>query len=182
MNDWFRQQALAGTVFIGSAPVAGVDVPVSSGTTPVFMLWNPLGSGVNLVLGDLTISNIDATTPVVSGLVWGYLANAGGTVATGAPVATYTAVTPVNALVGAGSASKAKFASAGSGTTLTAAITTFLPVGLAHDSTTAGTGWQVAKLDQSPLVLPQGTLISLFGSAAQTQNLMPSLSWAEVLA
>lgn len=179
--SFFQQLALAGQCFIGSAPVAGVDIPVSSGTTPVFMLWNPAGSGVNLVPNQLSISTIDATTPVISGLVFAYLVNAGSSYGTGAPVATFTSGTVVNAKLGSGQASKARFSSAGSGTTFTAAITTFLPVGLSHDSVTGGTGWQNGIVNfNGSLILPQGALIALYGSAAQTQNMMPSISWAEI--
>ncbi|HEY6861671.1 MAG TPA: hypothetical protein VI358_18040 [Pseudolabrys sp.] len=180
-SGFFQQLTLAGQCFTGTAPIAGVDVPVSSGTTPVFMLWNPTGSGVNIVVNNLMISNIDATTPVVSGLAFGYTTGAGNSAATGSVVATFTAGTKTNCLIGGGLSSRVFFASASSGTTLTAATTTFIPVGLSHDSVTAGTGWQVVNQNfLGSLALAPGSLIHLVGSAAQTQNLMPSITWAEV--
>jgi hypothetical protein len=181
--SYFQQLALAGKCFIGSAPIAGIDIPISTGTTPVFGLWNPLGSGVNLVLNSLMISTIDATTPVISGLALSYVPNTGSTVATGAPIATHTAVQPLNALISTGPNNKARFNAAASGTTLTTAGTVFYAIGLGHESVTPAVGSQVFQhLFNGAVIVPQGVFIHLVGNAAQTENMLPTITWAEVAA
>lgn len=176
--SWFIQQALAGKCFIGVAPVTGVDLAASDGTAQTFGIWNPAGSGVNVVLNRLAVNPINATTPVLSGLCLSYLPNAGSAIgAAGAPITAFTQTAAINAIVGVGSAAKARFTVAAT----TIATTLLAALGLGHESTTPGTNpftWTYDFAGQ--FIIPPNMAVFLTGSAAQTQNLQPSITWAEV--
>ncbi len=178
--SWFVQQALAGNNFVGSSLVAGVDLPISTTLSPTFALWNPVGSGVNLVLNTLMLDAIDVTTPLLTAAVLSFVANTGGNAATGAPVAAFTNTLPFPAAVGGSKASKARF---GLAATLTAAGAVFYALGYNRESATVAVGNQVFQHNfNGAVVVPQGTLIHLCGVAAFTTNIIPTLTWSEVAA
>lgn len=176
--SWFIQQALAGKVFVGSATAAGVDLPASNGTAQTFGIWNPAGSGVMAVLGKLTLGIVDATTPVLSGLCLSYVPNAGSAIgAAGAPLTAFTQTAAINAIIGYGETSKVRFTLAAT----SIAATIHSSVGLSHESTTAGNGLVGPWVDFSgSVIIPPNVAVFLTGTAAQTQNLMPTITWAEV--
>jgi len=176
--SWFIQQALAGNVFIGTAPIAGVDLPAADGTANTFGLWNPAGSNIMLVLGKFNVGIVNATTPVLSGLTLSYVPNAGSAIgAAGAPITAFTATAPVNARIGNAKAPRGRFTVAAT----TIAMTPLMALGLSHESTTAGTNPDTWVYDFGGLVIvPPNMFVGFGGTAAQTQNLMPSITWAEV--
>jgi hypothetical protein len=179
---FFQQLALAGQCFIGSTAVAGVVIPVSTTTSPTFLLWNPTGSGVHLVLNRMMISApADGTNDFV-GLGLSYVASAGSQIGTGAPVVSGTFVAPLNARLGNGQASKARFAPAtativAAGTFIYSlgftlfegdiATTALAPVSLIHDF---GGG----------VVVPPGVAILPVADEAAGLTTQISLTWAEV--
>lgn len=180
-NGYMAQLALAGQCFIGTGPVAGIAIPVSTTTTCRFCLWNPQGSGVNLLLNTLTIAKVDAGDAGVGGYALSYVPNTGSTVATAAPVATFTALTPLNALISVGPSAKARFASAATGTTVTTAGTTFYALGISKETITDTVGEVICQYDFSgSVIVPQGVFIHLIGTAADTQVTMPTITWAEI--
>lgn len=177
--SWFIQQALAGNCFIGTAPVAGVDLPIATGTAQTFGIWNPAGSETLVVLNKLAVGIVDATTPVISGLTLSYVPNAGSAIATGAPISAFTATVPANALVNFGKTSKVRFTLAA--TTAASATVPLMCLGLSHESTTGGNGAVTWMYDfNGSVIIPPNVFVVLGGNAAQTQNLMPSISWAEI--
>jgi hypothetical protein len=180
----FSQLALAGQYFFGVTPVAGVDLPVSGGTAQTCGLWNPSGSGVYAVIDRVNVNVINATTPVISGLMFDYLPNAGSAIgAAGAPITAFTQTASLNAIVNGGTTGKAKasvcrFTNAAT----TIATTALYALGISHESVgTTAVGWTNAFASLGgTIILPPGVALFLVGSAAQTQNLQPTLSWAEV--
>lgn len=170
---------LAGRVFIGSTTSAGVDFPAENATAQTFGLWNPWGSGRNLMPIRFTAGYVNATTPVITGMCLSYLANTGGTIATGAPISALTETAPVSAIIGNPVPQHAgRF-------TLSATVTApafFYALGLSQDSTTAGTGTdRIIHEWDGDLIIPPGTYIG-FGAAdaAMTQNMTGSIVWAEL--
>lgn len=173
----FGQLALAGQCFIGSTAPTGVDLPIYNATAAhTAVLWNPQGSGVNLLVNKVAVSEADATTPAITGLGLSYLLNTGAAIATGAPVVTFTDATVQNAKIGRGG-NKARFGAA------SISATTFLmALGLGQISATPGTGIDTAIYDfDGSLVVPPGVLIALVGAPlAFGQAVTASFTWAEI--
>lgn len=101
---------LSGRTFIYSSAAAGV-LAKAADTTPVMMLWNPLGSGVNLRIQEVRIGVVSGTV-IAAHLAYGYLLNAGSSIGTANPVVSHTLVPAQNALIGGGRASQIRFAPA----------------------------------------------------------------------
>ena len=127
---------LLGNVFIGSTAVAGVKPPAYNATAHVFCIWNPLGSGKNIIPIRLSVGWSD-TTGAAGNIVLSYQSGVGSQVASGGAITAATLVAPVNAQIGQGNFSVAKFAPA----TITFAAATSLlrPTGISQLVTTATT-------------------------------------------
>ena len=176
MSD-FGQLALAGKCFIGSTAATGVDIPIYNATAAhTAVLWNPQGSGVNLLMNEFSIGQADASTPAISGLGLSFLLNTGAAIGTGAPVVTFTDALVQNALIGKGG-NRARFGAA------SISATTFLmSLGVSQDSITPGTQMDMSVFCfNGSLVVPPGTLIAVVGAPiAFGQAMVATLTWAEV--
>jgi hypothetical protein len=177
---------LARKTFIGSTTYAGVAIPAYNATAQVFGLWNPEGSGVNIILLKLTLGIATAGTEAVAALGLSALYNTGGAIATGAPISAFTQTSSLPGLIGDGAGqaapSKGRF-------TLSATITapTFVyGIALAETAGSATTTaaplavqWAEHDFDGIVGVAP-GTYIGLGGSVAPGSTYQGSLSWLEV--
>lgn len=177
-SGYFQQLALNGQCFVGSTTNAGIAIPAYNATAQVFGLWNPAGSGVNLVLNKISIAVATLGTNAVAAIGLSYLLNTGSQIATGSPITAFTATTPFNAIVGGGQASRAKF-------TLTATTTApafLISLGMAQNATTTQpVAEQAYDYDfNGCLIVPQGVYVGLGGSAAPGSTYQASISWAEV--
>ena len=106
-----RDAVLAGVAFSYSSASTGV-LAKAADTSPVMMLWNPAGSGVNLRIQRLMIGAVSGTV-ILSSLGWGVIKNAGSQVGTAAPVVSLTTAAPTNRFIGGnGKASLINFAPA----------------------------------------------------------------------
>lgn len=106
-----RDAVLSGQCFSYSSAATGV-LAKASDTSPVMMLWNPAGSGVNLRIQSVSIGAVSGTV-ILSSLGWGVIPNAGSQFGTAAPIVSFTAAAATNRLVGAnGKASQINFAPA----------------------------------------------------------------------
>jgi len=172
-------QALAGQVFIGATAAAGVTLPAHNGTAQTFGIWNPLGSGVEVVITALDIGIATATTPVVGSFGFSWLANAGSQVAGSAAITAFTKATPVNARLGLGNPSKVYFTP--SGATITAPTFLF-PIGLSFATTTASNGVQWYHNDfNGDWTIPPGNYVGLGCSAAQSGTVTQvGMRWLEL--
>lgn len=169
-------QALAGEVFVGSTLTAGTTIPVNAASlVSTFTLWNPLGSGKNVVLYQYLLA-LAGTTTVVIGYA-GLFFQSGVGAGVVAPTS-QTALTPVNGNIGAGLASVAKLLSAG---TLTGTPTILMP--MISFGTTGGALGPAAPSTfafNGGLVIPPGVLVTVAGNVAQTQPMAQTFIWAEV--
>lgn len=77
INGQYYNQNYRGNVFIASNIFSGGAFPIYTTTAPVFFLWNPAGSGKNLVPIRFRAQYCTGTTVVFSPM-WLYLQNAGG--------------------------------------------------------------------------------------------------------
>lgn len=180
LHGKYYTQTVRGNVFHGSTPIAGVAIPISSSTSPTPVLWNPSGSGVNVILLNYTAAYTGGTG-VVGAFAYYVVTGAGNTIATGAPFSAFAATTPTNGLVGAGNTSKVKFSATGT-CTLTTAGVLLKPFGVGQSAVaSAGTSiWGPFREDfDGSIVIPPGVAIYPAATAASVDTFAQSLSWEE---
>lgn len=177
----FYQQTYRGNMFYGSTATGGVVIPIASSLTPTYSIWNPAGSGKNLV-PVVALIGWTATTAALGNLVWQATTNAGSGISSTAPFVAFGTGTPVNALLGAGKASVMRLGSGGT-TTLVAAASFYRSTGMSVTATTAATsvapGWVWRDDFDGTSVIPPGNAIHLFGTTAIAITAQVTMVWYE---
>ena len=169
----FYEQASRGNMYCALSASGGIALIAVAANIPT--LWNPLGSGVNLELVRLQLGWVSGACAPVA-LNWDFLNPAGATVATGAPIASATFITPVNCLVGAGKVSQAKFAAAA--ITFTANPAFFMPTGIGIGTGAPTVVPSIISVDyDGQIVLPPGSALSLVAQAGTTTALYQVGMW-----
>lgn len=159
------EQVLRGNAFVYSTPAAGAAL-VAPTTTNAPMIWNPSGSGKNLVIEKIALGYV-GTTWAPGFVEYGVLTNAGSQIGTGAPVVSLTQVAGVNRLIGGGNATVMRFAP----TTL---VLIAAPTFLCPSGFSAVTGTAAAVLNPYTLVdnidggiiIPPGVAFFVMANAA----------------
>lgn len=177
----FYDLAKQGTVFTGNIAAAGVVLPIYSNTTQQVGLWNPVGSGKDILLLKIALSYVD-TTGAAGGYVLGYLPNAPAAIGTGLAITAFTETAPVSNYPGGGFSSVAKF---GQGATLTVTTPSIKRhLALNQNAFTAnGTGQMFFRNEitfDGEEVLTPGTAVFVAGNIATLAKVAGSLVWAEV--
>lgn len=173
--------AKTGALFTGNIAAAGVVLPVYSNTTQQVGLWNPIGSGKDLVLVKLALTYVD-TTGAAGGFCLGYLSNAPAAIGTGLSITAFTETASVSNYPGGGFSSVAKF---GQGATLTVTAPVIKrQLGLNQTVLTAATTsspqWTAEWRFEGEEVLTPGTAIFVAGNIAMLSKFTGSLVWAEL--
>lgn len=180
-GKWYSQN-YRGQVYHGSTPAAGVAVPISTTTAPVFTLWNPAGSGKNFELIKLDVGTVTLGTRVVSDFVLMQKTGCGSTIATGGVITAFAA-TPnsvFSGIVGAASQSVASFSSAGT-VTLATAATIFKNLPFSHDLASGGSLPVMTYDFDGTVIIPPGVAVHIASNGAATGSTYGiTLSWAEV--
>lgn len=161
----YYEQTMRGNAFVYSSASAGAVLNVL-GVNSAPALWNPAGSGKNLVITKVALG-LNATGTTAAGhIVYATVPNAGSQIATAAPVVSLTAVAGANLLLGAGAASVMRFAP----TTITfIAAPTFLctaGMGQATAATTATPAFTFVDDVDGRIVVPPGVVFVVAASAA----------------
>lgn len=154
----YMDAVLRGRVFSGGTAATGVAPGTSIGTTAAFSLYNPNGSGVNLVVLKVSMGYVSGT--LGAGLVH-YLANTN----VAAAATTGTAITAVNALLGGGLAAQGKPLTTA---TLPVAPTILRPF-CSLDATLATSvvgPWRIEEDVDGEFIVAPGCTLSLHGTAA----------------
>lgn len=182
LHGKYYTQAYRGNLFYGASAATGLATTIFSNTTYVgLLLWNPTGSGKNLVPVRAVQSRILASTTVAG---WGhaYIANAGAGL--GTPVSAFTSITatrgPCNqpGITGQGNS----VALVGGGATLGTAFGWGRSNGFSAGTNSTAVVEQVLIEEFDGLVIiPPGTLMAVFAAtAAQAGTYAPSIIWEEV--
>lgn len=180
----FYTQNYRGNVFVGTTAIGGVVLQIYTGltnTTFGYGLWNPSGSGKNLVPIRVALGYV-STVSIAGNIVYSYLPGVGSSV--GTPISTFTGVTPICCNLGGGGASVAKFA-AGAGSVVIAGTPTFLKTtgvsqfALTPGGTSQGQWTSVEDFDGS-LIIPPGVLFLIGGNVAQLGVFDVATTWEEV--
>ncbi len=180
LHGKYYTQTRAGNVFIGSTAAGGVVPPIYSNTAQTFALWNPTGSGKNLSLISLRLGLVTVGV-VTSNFCLGYSLGAGSGISATAPISAFTAVTPVNALIGLGTTSVAKFAP-GAATVVapsflrTCGVTSFE----ASTPTAENAFFQLGEDYDGSLIVPPGVVIFVANNIAGVATWNITLTWEEV--
>ncbi len=109
LNAKFYEQTLRGNAFVYSQAATGKALVAPATTLLAPMIWNPTGSGKNLVLHKLILGYIGTNNWVPGHIDYGVVTNAGAQIGTGAPIVSLTQVSGVNLLLGAGNVSVMRF-------------------------------------------------------------------------
>lgn len=165
--------SLAGRVFVLATGAAGTTIPVqATNLVSTFTLSNPIASNVNLELLSYELGILNATT-VVASIDLYYQTN-------GAALSSTTPLTIRPALAGGQGVSVCTGYSAATYTNTVgtnffrwANLTTFGAV------TTTNAQPITVDLTKRGLIVPPNTTITVAGSAAQTQAMTQTLTWAE---
>lgn len=177
----YYADTFAGNVFNGSTATGGVKPGIVGATAHKYAIWNPLGSGKNIVLLTVEIGYFD-TTSAAGNIGLDYQLGVGSQVASGGAITAATLVAPVNGILGGGNTSIAKFAPAT--ITFAAATTYLMTFGFSQLVTTAATtsqiGWSWTYNFNGKLIIPPGAAIAVSGSAAPLSNLNITTYWAEL--
>lgn len=165
LNPKYYEQTMRGNHFVYSTAIGGA-VLAAFGTTSAPFLWNPLGSGKNLIITKVA-AGLDATGTTAAGhIVYGFQSGVGANVGTGAPVVSGTFVAGVNVNIGSGNKSVMNFAP--TTVSLTTACTFLCSMGLgqATAATTATSPFVAIDEVDGRIVIPPGSAFSVAASAS----------------
>lgn len=157
----FQEAVYRGRVWTVTVGAAGVAPGTALGTAPPLTIFNPVGSGVNLILWKAHMGYISGTLGA-GNIVWAYNIQTTLVAPTGG-----TALTPNNNLVGVATSGQAK---AFTGSTVSTSQTLFRPTGVSLGAALATTATFAASPVYEPvegeLVVIPGACLSLQGIAA----------------
>jgi hypothetical protein len=179
LNASFYEHVLRGQAFVYSTPAVGAAL-VAPTTTNAPMLWNPSGSGKNLVLHKVEFG-YTGTTWAAGHIEYGVITGAGSQIGTGAPIVSLTQVAGVNCLLGAGNASVMRFAPT---TVVVVAAPTFLcTAGISSNAGTAAAVVPPFKMEDvidGHIVVPPGVAFFVMANAAIAGVVCVSIYGVEV--
>lgn len=165
-----------GKVFHGYSTTSAT-IPITSTTSPTFILWNPRSSGINCVLIEYAVG-WESGTNVEGNIQFGVLTDLPSQVVTGGPISAFTNGSVINGMIGSGQAQTAKF---GVAATLGTAATKFYPLGMNIMvlATAKATPVDLKYKFYGALVLLPGTAIFSCASSATVAKYHERISWYE---
>lgn len=175
------EAAARGSAFYATNPATGIAliVPATTGNHPT--LWNPEGSGVNVSIIKLELGYVSGNNAPTS-LEWAVVKNTGSTVATGAPIATFTDVASEPCLVGSGASAKARWAPAVNTYTVAPVISRTAGLSLFTGVAATAVAPFPLKADyDGDFVLSPGVSASLCSVGATTTSVfVVTVTWEEI--
>jgi hypothetical protein len=183
LHGEYAEQLRRGKIWIATAGVAGLALITSATTGGHPTIFNPAGSGVFLSFISLSLNSMESGSMAPSALGWYATTSAGSGAATGGAILTFTEVAPINALVGFGGTSAAKWAPATN--TFTAAPAFYCGADFSlvtlGSANTASVPFSMVAEYHGKLGLYPGTALSLCSVAATTTNkFIPCLVYEEL--
>ncbi len=166
---------------IGMGVTAGSAVPADNATAPTFALWNPAGSGVNLVPIKFRFGTITLGTRVVSAWAMNINTGLGATIATGSGLTAFASTpTAIKNADFSTATSKAYFSN--TGTVTCSATTDFFVLGPHYDLATTGgeAGNGVCDFNGELIVAPGTMIWPCTHAAASGSTYIMQISWLEI--
>lgn len=163
LNPEHYEEVMRGNGFMYSAAAAGTQL-AAFGTASVPFLWNPSGSGVNLVIAKIAIG-LGSVTATAGHVVYGFMQNMGSQIGTAQPVVSGTFVAATNLLIGGGKPSVIRFAPTTVALLAATAATFLCTSGLGQ--ATHGTPSAFTAVDNvdGAIIIPQGCAFVIGASA-----------------
>lgn len=179
LNPKYYEQTVRGNAFVYAVPAAGAILNVL-GTTSAPFLWNPAGSGKNLVITKVVAGLVATGTTAAGHIVYGFQNNLGSQTGTAAPVVSLTAVAAVNLLMGGGKASVMRFAP--TTVSLTAACTFLCSMGIgqATAASTATSPYMAVDDVDGRIIIPPGSAFTVAASGAIASTYSISIYGLEI--
>jgi hypothetical protein len=180
----YYEQTYGGTMFYATTVAATAPAIYTATAVTGMSIWNPTGSGKNIVLAKIIISKVTAAAAAPVQLGFALIQNAGSGVATGGPISATTALS--SALRGGGllnnSGQNASIALVSTGSTVVAP-TQFVPLfGMTTDViTTSSEGTAFVYDPEGSLILQPGSYIAYASNVANTGTCQYALYWYEDL-
>jgi hypothetical protein len=162
-----------GRVFHGYSTTSAT-IPITSTTSPTFILWNPKSSGINIVPIEYAVG-WESGTNTEGNIQFGILTDVPSQTITGGPISAFTDGPVISGMVGSKCVCRAKF---GIAATIVAA-TQFYPIGMnimvlaAEKSTPVDLKYRF----YGALILTPGTAMFSCASAATVAKYHERISW-----
>jgi hypothetical protein len=172
LNARYANLVAAGLMF-GVQYASGATAAASATAAGAFSLYNPQGSGKNLVIIDIATAFASLAAGTTSLIVGAQVSGINGI-----PTTVTAGSTPQNLLAGAGSASIAKtytVATTVGASTVVARVVAALYFDLAAGDTVALIKDQI----DGGIIIPPGGIMNLV-SVSGTPTIIPSITWAEI--
>ncbi len=177
LHGRYYELAKRGSLFIVSTPAAGVTVPIYTNAAQQFVIYNPVSSGIDIVLKRVWVGYVSGT------MVAGHMCYA-GSVGQGAPgtitqanVQNARLVTNLSTASGAGN--KGNYYSPGSPATALVAANYLRPMGnsqVAQAAVGTNSPWvQMDDVEGGIIVPPQGILVVASNVAAASVSAIAAL-------
>lgn len=165
MNGFFYEQVMRGNGFVYPSAIAG-SAPVAATTTNVPFLWNPSGSGKNLVIIKVVASITATGTAVAGAIAYASIPNAGSQIGTAQPVVSGTFVAATNLLLGAGNNSVIRFCPTTVVTTATPTVIAASSIGQCTAATTAVPPVMLVDWVYGAIIIPPGNTFQIVAGAS----------------
>jgi hypothetical protein len=176
--------ARLGLVFSQTTTPLGLAIPIYTATAPVGnVVWNPMGSGVNVVPISYTANWVSGTS--TAGTV-GLMAvqTRQSTTATAAWITAFAATTPVSTFFSAGTTSKVFSSNAGTITCTAGAATNFVQAMFCINAEGAAAALHTTQPStfefNGKWIFPPGSLIYVAATLATTALYAQTIVWAEL--
>jgi hypothetical protein len=183
LHGKYYEQTYNGTMFYATTIAATAPAIFTATAVTSLSIWNPTGSGKNIVLAKAIVSKVTAASAAVQ-LGFALIQNAGSGIATGGPI---SATTPLStALRGGGllngASQNSSIALVSTASTVTAP-TQFVPLfGMTTDViTTSAEGTSFVYDPEGSLILQPGSFIAFASNVANTGTCQFGLYWYESL-
>ena len=173
-----------GHMFHATTTPLGLAIPIYTTVTPTVCLWNPIGSGVNLVLQGFSFAWASGTSAFGAvGLM--KETNAGSGIATGAVFSAFNDDTATNGIIGGGTTSLAKVSVSGTNTLTTLGDTSrwFYTMGSINLEADTGTAHGVNMSHYhfgAVLIIPPGSAVWPAATKASVALFSQTISWTEI--
>ena len=167
--------AIRGKVFHGCS-ITPSTIPITTTTSPTFILWNPRSSHINVVLIEYAVGWA-AGTNVEGNIQLGIKRDVPSAISTGGEISAVTDATVLNGLLGIGDVAHARFGVAA--TILAASV--FYPLGMNIMvlDTAKATPVDLKYRFYGALILRPGSAVFSCSSAATVATYNERLSWYE---
>ena len=175
LHGRFYETTYRGNCFIASTGVAGVAQGTALSTTPPFILYNPLNSGVNLAIISASLGFISGTLGAGT-IVYAVNNNTAQAAPTGG-----TSLTPINTLVGNNTLPRGKAFQAATLAATPTILRDFAVIG-AFTTSTANMYVPIRDIVDGSILVAPGAAVSLQGvaGAGTTPLVTLAMTWEEI--